>query len=98
MKITKEIFDKIPATDFIFAVGIIPNHPEGAYLTSNEGNRGRLLRWVALKTYGGTWKLYAQWTDRSIENIRDCGDKIQTDVYIRRAIDVDDEVFKLYDY
>ena len=95
MKITKDIFDKIPPTDFMFASGIVPNHPDGAYMTN--GNIGKLLRWVAIRTYGGGWKLYIHWIENDLLYVRDHGDKVMTKEYIRQTIDVDDEVFALYE-
>jgi len=94
MKITKKIFDKIPQGE-TFAVGLIPNHPDGAFLVRKD--QGRLLRWVVVKGYNNDWTLYCSWMNRSsIQTVQSGGDKMITEKYIRRCIDVSDEVFKLY--
>ena len=96
MKITKEIYDKISEGD-VFASGVIENKPEGIYMVSSS--IGRLLRWVAVKGDGipGRWRMYVLWAKASIDTVRNSGDKVLTNIYVRRAIDVDDEVFALYE-
>jgi len=94
MKITKKIFDEIPDGG-TFAMGAIPNHPDGAFMVNEY--RGRLMRWIAVKGYRNDWTLYCLWWNRSsYQTVEREGDKIVTEEYIRRCIDVSDEVFKLY--
>ena len=88
---TKEQFDLIPNGN-VFATGVLPNSPEGIFMTRDEGE----LRWVAKKGYGNDWAVYCHWSSRSIEWIAAEGDKVQTEEYIKRCVPCTSEVMKLY--
>jgi len=92
-KLTKERFDEIPAGE-IFDTGILSNSPEGIFMTDDGGE----LKWVAKKGYGNDWAIYCHWSDHTIEWIRDHGDKVHTEEYIKKCVPCDDDVFKLYRY
>lgn len=87
----KQEFDLLPIGE-VFATGVLPNSPEGLYMTGDGGN----LRWVAKKGYGYDWAIYCHWENHSIDWIRQHGDKIHTELYIKRCVPCDDEVFNLY--
>ena len=72
--LTKEIFDKLSKGE-VFASGILPNSPDGIFMTNNGGE----LRWVAKNGYGNDWAIYCHWSDRSVEWIEAHGDKIDTE-------------------
>lgn len=90
---TLEEFNNIPRGE-VFATGVLPNSPEGIFMTNDGGN----LRWVAKKGWGNDWAVYCHWEHNSPEWIRDHGDKTHTEEYIRRCVPCTDEVFKLYRY
>lgn len=92
--LTKEEFDKLPLGE-VFATGVLPNSDDGIFMTRDGGE----LRWVAKKGWGGhDWALYCHWADKSVEYIRDYGDKVMTEKYIRRCVPCTDEIFKAYRY
>jgi len=90
---TIETFNKIPAGD-VFAMGVIPNSPEGLYMTND--NLGRLLRWVAVKGHGDDWAIYAHWTDRSLDYICRYGEKVQNPKKIQYLLPCSPEVVAKY--
>ena len=91
MVLTKEIFDKLRDGE-IFATGILPNSPEGLFMTSVGGE----LKWVAVKGYGNDWIIYCNWVYKSDEWIKRHGDKITSESNIKKCIQCDDEIFNLY--
>lgn len=91
--ITKEDFDKIP-NGIIFSTGVLPNSPEGLFMTNNGGE----LRWIAKKGYGNDWTIYCHWSSKSIDWIEQSGDKVTAEYHIKKCVSCDDEVFKLYRY
>jgi len=93
MKLTKELFDSFPNGE-VFATGVLPNSPEGIFVTRDGG----MLRWVAKKGYANDWAIYCHWASNSEEWIKDHGDKVTTEMYIKRCVDCDDEIFNLYRY
>lgn len=70
---TIETFNKITPGDF-FAMGVIPNSPEGLFMINND--QGRLLRWVAVKGHADDWTIYTHWYDHSLEYVLRSGDKV----------------------
>ena len=92
-QLTKEEFDQIGHSE-IFATGVLPNSPEGIFMSDEKGK----LRWVAVKGGGNDWTIYCHWVDYTKEWIKQHGDKVTTEEYIKRCIPCDDEVFKLYRY
>ena len=93
--ITLEQFENLPLGQ-VFATGVIPNSPEGIYMTNS--NEGELLRWVAKKGWGHDWAVYCHWATNSEEYVTQSGDKVTTKTYIQRCVPCDDDVFKLYRY
>ena len=91
--LTTEKFNEIPLGE-IFATGILPNSPDGIFMTRDGGS----LRWVAKKGHGYDWAIYCHWSHKSPEWIRDYGDKVTTEEYIKRCVPCTDEVFNLYRY
>ena len=73
---------------------LIPDSPEGIFMTRDGGE----LLWVAIKGYANDWTIYCHWSDKSIDWVRQHGDKVVTEKHIRLCINCTDEVFKLYRY
>lgn len=91
--ITKLIFDTLPHGE-IFIQGILSNSPDGLFMTDSGG----LLRWVAVKGHGNDWTIYCHTIDHPTEWVRQHGDKVFNEIHIKRCVNCDDEVFKLYRY
>ena len=89
--LTKQKFDKLPIGQ-IFATGVLPNSPEGIFMTRDGGE----LRWVAKKGWGHDWAIYCHWSDKTPEWVRDYGDKVYTEEYIKKCVPCTDEVFQIY--
>jgi hypothetical protein len=94
MEITEKIFKQIP-NGTIFGVGVIPNQPDGLYMT-NE-NVGELLLWVAVKGYGDDWCIYCGWLNEiSIEGVRKNGEKVHDINHIKKCIDCTEDILAKY--
>ena len=91
--LTKEEFDQKPVGE-VFATGVQPNSPEGIFMTRAGGE----LRWVATKGYANDWTIYCQWKDKSVEWIKQHGDKLHNEDRIKLCVPCDDEVFKSFRY
>ena len=94
MKILTEAkFKKIPRGE-IFATGVLPNSPEGLFMTTSGGE----LRWIAKKGHGYDWAIYCHWAYWTEFEIASNGDKVTNEHHIKRCVPCDDVVFKLYRY
>ena len=94
MKILTEAkFKKIPRGE-IFATGVLPNSPEGLFMTNSGGE----LRWIAKKGHGYDWAIYCHWAYWTEFEIASNGDKVTNEHHIKRCVPCDDVVFKLYGY
>ena len=91
--LTKEQFDLIPRGE-VFATGLLPNSPEGLFMTNS--NQGKELRWVAKKGWGYDWSIYCHWSENSAEWIEQSGNKVTSEIHIKRCVPCDDEIFKIY--
>jgi len=91
--LTKEEFDKLEAGE-VFATGTQPNSPEGLFMT----HAGGTLRWVATKGYGDDWSIYCQWEDKSVEWIKQHGDKLHSKDHIKLCVPCEDNVLNQYRY
>jgi len=89
--LTKEIFDQLPKGE-VFASGVLPNSAEGLFMTNNGGE----LRWVAKNGYANDWSIYCHWSDKSVQWVKENGDKVFDEKNIKKCVPCDDEVFKLY--
>ncbi len=90
-----ESFNFINAGD-IFMKGVIVNSPEGIYMTDQD--KGKMLKWIAVKGYGNDWSIYIHWAYKPEWWIKQSGDKITLENHIRRLVPCTDEVFKRYRY
>lgn len=90
-KITEEQFKEIPIGD-IFATGVLPNSPEGLFMTNGGGE----LRWIAKKGYGYDWAIYCHWANWTESEIASNGDKVHNEEHIKKCVPCTYEVFKLY--
>lgn len=86
---TIETFNKIPAGE-VFAMGVTPNSPDGLYMTST--NRGKLLRWVAVKGHADDWALYTHWAEHSFVYVSESGDKVYDKKHIQLLLPCTPEV------
>lgn len=94
--LTKAQFDLIPRGE-IFASGVLPNSPDGLNMIS--ASQGKELLWVAVKGWGNDWAIYCHWLENhDVEFVKEQGDKVTMESNIKRCIECDDEVFKLYRY
>lgn len=93
MKLTMEIFKAIEPGDII-ASGMALNSPEELYMV--DSNKGRVLKWVAKKGYGGDWAIYCYWANSSWDYVLRSGDKVHTIEHIQRLVPCDDDVLKKY--
>lgn len=91
--LTEEKF-KALARGHIFATGVLPNSPEGLFMTNGGGE----LRWVAEKGYGYDWTIYCHWANWTESEIAANGDKVTQKEHIQRCVPCTDEVLKLYRY
>lgn len=94
MFLNKEDFSGY-APGTIMGMGITTNDLNGAYMTDND--KGRELRYVAVKGYNNDWCIYVKWAETSsYENVINNGDKIHGRDNIMRVVPCEEEVFKLY--
>lgn len=93
MPITKEEFVAIP-DGTIFATGVLPNSPEGIYMTESGGD----LRWIAKKGYANDWCIYCHWSTSTIEYISYVGDKVTSPANILKCVPGAEEILSLYRY
>lgn len=91
--LTIEIFNKIAHGD-VFAMGVIPNSPEGLFMT--RGDEGRLLRWAAIKGDGDDWAIYTHWAENSIDYVLRSGDKVYDKKHIQLLVPCSPEVQNKY--
>jgi hypothetical protein len=80
--------------DKIFASGELPDNSFGINMDSS----GKMLRWVAVKGYGQSWSVYCHFANHSNDYIKDFGNKIMTEAYIKRCVPCSDEAFGKYRY
>ena len=93
MKITIEEFNELPKGT-VFAIGELSNSPAGIYMTNNDV--GKMLRWVAKKGLGNDWSVYCHWADKNEDWIEKHGDKVTFMDNVRKCVQCDDDVLKLY--
>ena len=91
--LTLEEFNKIPDGK-IFATGILPNSPEGLYMTDSQ--QGKHLLWLAKKGYGHDWSIYCHWEDKGLHFVETQGDKVTMKEDILKCVLCSEEVLNLY--
>jgi hypothetical protein len=92
--LTEEKFKEIPRGK-VFATGVLPNSPEGLFMSDDGGE----LRWVAKKGGGyDDWAIYCHYSNHSVDWIRQHGDKVTMKENIQKCVPCDNAVFKLYRY
>ena len=89
----KEEFDKIMA-GAIFRKGILPNSPEGIFMTRSGGN----FRWLAKKGWANDWTIYCHWDYHTDDFVEQNGDKVTQKAAILRCIPECEDIFNLYRY
>ena len=90
---TLEEFKQIPAGQ-TFATGVLPNSPEGIYMTESGGE----LRWIAKKGYANDWCIYCHWSTSDIAYIEEAGDKVTSIHNIIKCLPYGEEILPLYRY
>lgn len=88
---TLDEFKALPF-DEVFATGILPNSPDGIFMTNDGGK----LRWVAKKGRINDWAVYCHWDYKSEEYVKTNGDKLFEETHIQRCVPCTEEVMKLY--
>ena len=78
----------------VFATGIISNSPEGVYMTDER--YGDKLRWVAKRGGIHDWAIYIGWEEKSLEYVKDYGDKVYNEFNIKKLVPCTDEAYKQY--
>lgn len=78
----------------VISSGVLPNSPEGIYMTNNR--LGDDLLWVAIKGYGNDWAIYCYWSENGIEFVKTNGDKIHSEEHIQKCVPCTEEVYNLY--
>ena len=89
--LTLDEFKALPF-DEVFATGVLPNSPNGIFMTRDGGQ----LRWVAKKGRINDWAVYSHWACKSEQFVKESGDKIMTKQYIQNCVPCADEVMQLY--
>lgn len=87
---------KLMPEEEVFAEGIVPNSPDGIYMT--DSNPGREMLWVAKRGRIHDWAIYIHWADNGIEFVKTQGDKVTSEQNIKKLVPCDDEAFKMYRY
>ena len=85
--------------DTIFATGTLVDSPEEFHL-ARTGNE---VRWVATRGYIHDWAIYSQNPHdgnmvKSFDEVKQYGDKISNEAYIKKLVPCDDEAFGMYRY
>lgn len=83
---------KLTPPNTIFATGILPDNEDGLFMTGS----GKDLRWVAVRGGIDDWCIYTLFADKSIEEIRDYGDKVHSVRNIRRCVECDNDALLRY--
>ena len=78
----------------IIASGVVPNSPEGVYMT-NE-NSGKELLWIAKRGGIHDWAIYIHWKEKGFDYVLEQGDKVINPANVRKLVPCDDEAFKMY--
>jgi hypothetical protein len=92
-KLNENEFKALPRGE-IFATGVLPNSPEGLFMTAGGGE----LRWIAKKGQIEDWAIYCHWATWTESEIASNGDKVTNKHHIEICVPCTDEVFKLYRY
>jgi hypothetical protein len=97
MKLTDEFFEQAKPGQ-ILASGELPNNIDGGLWMVNDYH-DRLLKWIAVKGYTNDWAIYCDWADSTSEDrILRRGQKVSTELNIRKCVDCSDELIKKYRY
>lgn len=78
----------------IIGSGIIPNSPDGLYMTNTR--KGDELMWVAQRGKIYDWTIYCHWIESGKDYILNSGDKVYDVENIKKLVPCDDEAFKMY--
>ena len=83
---------KVMAPDTIFDSGQAMDDGSGI----NMSNTGSLLRWVAVRGGIHDWAIYCDLLYKSIDEVRDMGEKIHDRETVKRLVPCDDEALAMY--
>ncbi len=77
----------------IFATGVAMDEPGGLFMART----GKELRWIAVRGHGPLdWAVYCHLSENNTEWIRRHGDKVHTEVHIKKLVPCDQEAFEYY--
>lgn len=91
MNLTIAQFNCIPY-DQVFATGFMVDSTKGLKIN----NDGRLLRWVAKKGRADDWAIYYADYTKTIEWIKEHGEKVHGKLSIKRCVACTDQVLEIY--
>jgi hypothetical protein len=77
-----------------FTRGIVPNSPEGVYMTDKR--IGDPLLWVAKCGRINDWAIYIHWEENGETYVLNHGDKVRYREHIKKLVPCTDEAFKKY--
>lgn len=78
--------------DTIFASGVVPNSPEGIF-ASREGGH---IKWLAVRGGIHDWAIYYGWEHKSLESIRNWGDKLHNRETVISLVPCTNEALGMY--
>lgn len=78
----------------VFAQGTVSDNPVGINMTNSD----RLLRWVAVRGDAPDWRIYCHWAESDFDFVRTNGDKVTSEINIRKLVPCTDEAFAEYRY
>lgn len=78
----------------VFAKGIVPNSPDGIYMTNTR--KGDNLMWVAQRGNMHDWTIYCHWGENGEAFILQNGDKVFDVKNIKKLVPCDDEAYEMY--
>lgn len=78
----------------VFAHGVIKNSPDGLYMTNT--NIDKPLLWIAKKGSANDWAIYTHWESKGFLFVLEQGDKVNGADNIKKLVNCDPNVLKLY--
>jgi hypothetical protein len=78
----------------IIAAGTVKNSPDEIYMTSDH--IGRPMRYVAKRGGIHDWAIYLDWESKSLDQVLDHGQKLQSLKHVKKLVPCTDEALNLY--
>ncbi len=74
--------------------GVCVNSPDDVYMTNER--KGHQMNWVAVTGGAHDWVIYVGWLNMTLDEVRNNGEKITTEKYIRKLVPCTDEAYYKY--